>query len=107
MEFKLFDSSSNSQVINELAQQTNSIGFIILSAFSGLVGLLLMIAAIYTGIKIVYSSGEKRKSNIIHLIIILVIFVVIVIIFAIGVNFAVDITTRAASNSGQISSSIN
>ncbi|MGZ9413315.1 Mbov_0395 family pilin-like conjugal transfer protein [Mycoplasma sp. 480] len=94
---KLFASDSGEVIINEIAEKTSSIGYIVLSAFAGLVGFLLMIAAIYTGIKIVYSIGEKRKANIVHFFIILVIFVVIIIIFAIGVNFAVDISKKAAS----------
>ncbi|WP_240463430.1 Mbov_0395 family pilin-like conjugal transfer protein [Mycoplasma procyoni] len=90
-------SGNGEAVINEIADKTSSIGYIMLSAFSGIVGLLLMVAAIYTGVKIVYSTGEKRKSNINHMIIIMIIFIIIVVIFAIGVNFAVDISKKAAS----------
>lgn len=97
LNFNSDSSSSNAgTIINEVAEKASSIGYIVLSAFSGIVGLVLMIAAIYTGIKIVYSSGETRKNYIIHMIIILIIFIIIIVIFAIGVNFAVNISKKAA-----------
>ncbi|UWD33917.1 Mbov_0395 family pilin-like conjugal transfer protein [Mesomycoplasma molare] len=94
---KLFAGDNGEVIINEIAEKTSAIGYIVLTAFAGLIGLLLMIAVIYTGIKVVYSQGEKRKNNLVHMMIIGIIFIVIIIIFAIGVNFAVDVSKRAAS----------
>ncbi|AEC46232.1 Mbov_0395 family pilin-like conjugal transfer protein [Mesomycoplasma hyorhinis] len=93
----LFEDNST-DILNSVATKASSIGYVILSSFSGLVALILMFALIYTGIKIAYSHGQKRKQYIIHIMIVFVVFIITIILFSIGIKYAVDISTKAAIN---------
>ncbi|VEU59217.1 Mbov_0395 family pilin-like conjugal transfer protein [Mesomycoplasma neurolyticum] len=91
--------ADSNEIIQKIGNKTQQLGFIALSAFSGVIAFALMLALIITGVKISYSSGEKRKNYIVHLLIILVVFVITIIIFSVGLKFAIDISKEAIEHS--------
>ncbi|WP_051619058.1 Mbov_0395 family pilin-like conjugal transfer protein [[Mycoplasma] collis] len=87
--------SNSDDVIKKIGNETQRLGFVALSAFSGIIAFALMIALIVTGIKISYTSGEKRKNYLVHLMIILIVFVMTIAIFSVGLNFAINLSSEA------------